>query len=154
MSAEDEVGDSAGGGAAAMGIRKPIVMPDAFHGEDLEDWISNFEACSDINGWTEQDKCKFLGVLMKGGALRVYIKLENSVKKDWPQLMTTLTSRFKSTREPELCKSQFLSRTKVPNETFLDVGNSIRTLARKAYPTIDNKIRDELARDQFIRAVD
>jgi hypothetical protein len=31
-------------------------------------------------------------------------------------------------------------------ETILDLGNKIRTLARKAYPEIDAQLRDELAR--------
>jgi len=39
------------------------------------------------------------------------------------------------------------------NETILDLGNKIRTLARKAYPGIDAQLRDKLARDQFVRAL-
>ena len=39
------------------------------------------------------------------------------------------------------------------NETILDLSNKIRTLACKAYPEIDAQLRDELARDQFVRAL-
>jgi hypothetical protein len=39
------------------------------------------------------------------------------------------------------------------NETILDLGNKIRTLARKAYPKIDAQLRDNFARDQFVRAL-
>ena len=39
------------------------------------------------------------------------------------------------------------------NEIILDLGNKIRTLARKTYPEIDAQLRDELARDQFVHAL-
>jgi hypothetical protein len=39
------------------------------------------------------------------------------------------------------------------NESILDLGNKIRTLARKAYPKIDAQLRDEFARDKFVRAL-
>jgi hypothetical protein len=39
------------------------------------------------------------------------------------------------------------------NETILDLGNKIRTLARNAYPEIDAQLRDYFARDQFVRAL-
>jgi hypothetical protein len=36
----------------------------------------------------------------------------------------------------------------------LDLGNRVCTLARKAYPDINAKLRDELARDQFVRSLE
>jgi len=42
----------------------------------------------------------------------------------------------------------------LPNDTLLELGNRIRTLARKAYPDVEAVLRDELARDQFVRSLD
>ena len=39
------------------------------------------------------------------------------------------------------------------NETIPDLGNRIRTLARKAYPEIDAQLRDYFARNQCVRAL-
>lgn len=138
------------------GIKKPIVMPDVFKGdieEDWEDWIESFKACADINSWDDNLKCKFLGVRVKGTAYKVYQDLETAVKLDWKELCKTLEKRFKTVKQPQFYKTKFLGLKQEQNETILDLGNKIRTLARKAYPEIDAQLRDELARDQFVRAL-
>lgn len=131
-------------------------MPDVFKGdieEDWEDWIESFKACADINIWDDTLKCNFLGVRVKGTAYKVYQDLETAVKLDWKELCKTLEKRFKTVKQPQFYKTKFLGLKQEQNGTILDLGNKIRTLARKAYPEIDAQLRDELARDQFVRAL-
>ena len=137
-------------------MSKPIILPDTFAGtgdEDWRDWLSAFDVVSEINNWTEAVRCKFLGLRLKGHALKVFRDLDEPTKSNWGQLKTLLTERLGTTTNPELYKSQFLSKTRDVGEGVLSLGNTIRTLARKAYPTLDANTRDELARDQFIRAL-
>ena len=103
-------GGSSSAGAGPTPIQKPVVMPDPFHGgvdDEWEDWLNNFEACSKINGWDDDTKCLFLGVRMKGVAQKVYFEVDEEIRKNWSNLVTTLSGRFQSTKQQELCKSQF-----------------------------------------------
>ncbi|CAC5374935.1 unnamed protein product [Mytilus coruscus] len=50
--------------------------------------------------------------------------------------------------------AEIMGRRKKPSETYLEMGNSIRTLARKAYPSLSNNVRDELVKDKFLRGLD
>lgn len=144
-------------GNQAAGMKKPIVMPDFYKGdldEDWEDWIANFKACAEINEWDDDLKCKFLGVRMKGTALKVYHDLDAGVKTNWNNLCTTLENRFKTVQQPQFYKSRFLILKREQGETLRDLGNRVRTLARKTYPDINAKLRDELAQDQFVRSLE
>ena len=130
------------------GIKKPIVMPDPFHGEldeDWEDWIANFKACAEINEWDDGLKCKFLGVRMKRTALKVYQDLDMQIKTDWANLCGTLEKRFRTVQQPQFYKSKFLGIKREHGETIRDLGIRVRTLARRAYPDLDAKLGDELA---------
>ena len=138
------------------GIKKPIVMPDVFKGdieEDWEDWIESVKAYAEINSWDNNLKCKLLGVRVKGTAYKVNQDLETAVKLDCKVLCKTLEKRFKTVKQPQFYKTKFLGLKQEQNEIILDLGNKIRTLARKTYPEIDAQLRDELARDQCVRVL-
>ena len=94
-----------------------------------------------------------LGVRVKGTAYKVYQDLETAVKLDYKELCKTLEKRFKTVKQPQFYKTKFLGLRQEQNEIILDLGNKIRTLARKTYPEIDAQLRDELARDQFVRVL-
>ncbi|VDI48101.1 Hypothetical predicted protein [Mytilus galloprovincialis] len=134
--------------------KRPIVMPDVFTGDEWTDWLFQFESCSSLNDWNDGLKCKFIIVRLKGTAGKVLSDLDDDTKKDWTKLKAELTARFDTTTRPDLYKSEFMGRRKKPSETYLEMGNSIRTLARKAYPSLSNNVRDELAKDQFLRGLD
>jgi hypothetical protein len=67
--------------------------------------LANFKACAEINEWDDDLKCKFLGVRMKGTALKVYHDLDAGVKTNWNNLCTTLENRFKTVQQPQFYKS-------------------------------------------------
>lgn len=95
-----------------------------------------------------------MSVRLKDTAYKVYQDLEQAVKGDWNNLCSTLEKRFKTVKQPQLYKTKFQTTKQLPNDTLLELGNRIRTLARKAYPDVDAVLRDELARDQFVRSLD
>ena len=70
------------------------------------------------------------------------------------KLKDELTKRFDTTTRPDLYKSELMGRKRKESESYLELGNAIRTLAHKAYPSLSNTVRDELAKDQFLRALD
>lgn len=144
------------GPVAAAGFAKPIIMPDIYRGdvdEDWQDWLDHFKSCAEINGWDNPTKCKFMSVRLKDTAHRVFKDLDDAAKTDWDTLCSTLEKRFKTTKQPQFYKTKFLASRQNPGESPLELGNKIRTLARKAYPTMEAGLRDELARDQFVRSL-
>lgn len=142
----------------AMGpaVHKPVIMPEMFHGgeEEWEYWFLNFNNCAEINGWDDAMKLKFLAVTLRGAAQKVFMDLDSGIRSNFTRTAEALTTRFRSNKDPELCKSMFLSRKRLPGESFMVLGNDIRVLAGKAYVGVKSQVRDELARDQFIRALD
>ena len=44
-----------------------------------------------------------------------------------------------------------MGRRKRDFETYLELGNAIRSQARTAYPSLTSNVRDELAKDQFLK---
>jgi hypothetical protein len=80
--------------------------------------------------------------------------LDQDTRTDWKKLKDELTSRFDATTRPDHCKSEFMGRRKKDSEIYLELGNTIRSLDRKAHPSLTSKVRDELAKDQFLRALE
>ena len=140
----------------AAAVTKPVILPDHFTGsgeEEWRDWFSSFKVVCEINKWSDEMKCKFLGLRLKGHALKVFRELDEDTRNNWQRLQEILTKRLESSQNPELYKSQLLSRKREHGESITTLGNAIRSLARKAYPALDAQTRDELARDQLIRAL-
>ena len=144
-----------GGGGDPAGVKRPVVMPDSYYGEgEWIDYVQGFEACADVNSWDEATKCKFLFICLKGQPRKVFNDLEEDVKTNWNTLKVELKKRLDTTTSPDLYKSEFMSRRKLSTENYHDFGNAIRTLARKAYPSLPSNVRDELAKDQFLRGLE
>ena len=139
-----------------VGAKKPIIMPDIYKGdidEEWEDWLEHFNACAEINCWDEATKCRFMGVRLKNNAYKFYKELEAAVKTNCTDLSETLEKRFKTVSQMQYYKTKFQGVAQTAGESLLDLGNKIRTLSRKAYPNLEAKLRDELARDQFVRSL-
>ncbi|ESO90373.1 hypothetical protein LOTGIDRAFT_164300 [Lottia gigantea] len=139
----------------SKGPVRPIVLPDTFTGEEEEfiDLLESFEACAAVNKWTDEEKCQFVAIKLKGSARKVFNDIEPGAKREWILLEDELKRRLDGTRRPDLYKSEFLTRIKKSDEGYLDFSNALRILARKEYPIVSVGIRDELARDQFLRGL-
>jgi len=136
--AEGAVGDTQQGSKTKC----PVVMPDIYTGEEeWSDWLFQFESCAALNDWDDDLKCKFIIVRLKGTTGKALSDLDTETKKDWKKLTTELGTRFDTTTRPDLYKSEFMGRKKKRDRKLLRMGNSIRTLARKAYPSLSISVR-------------
>ena len=63
----------------------PKAKPDIFTGGDvpLNDWLSHFELCVLINGWSNDQACQQLAICLRvrGRAQRVYLTLHRKSEK-------------------------------------------------------------------------
>ena len=69
-------------------------------------------------------------------------------------LKAAMTSRFDPSPQPELFETELSACNRHSGEKLTDLGNSIRNLARKAFPQEGTETRDRIARSHFFRAVD
>ena len=73
------------------------MSPDTFDGStDFEERITHLNLCSQINGWSEGQKVKFLAVRLRGAALQVYTDFVDEMKCDFKAVVSALLERFSS----------------------------------------------------------
>lgn len=157
MASQHSSESSSGGGSVSTGPVRPIVMPEAFSAakdEDWFSWIQHFEDCADLNEWSDEKRCKFLSVRLRGVALHSAQDLPADVRTDYNAFTKALTQAFMPKERVELYKTEFRARRRQANERVSELAEAIRKLARLAYPTAGADVLDQLAKDQFIDALD
>ena len=134
---------------------KPIVEPDNYDGRtNLEDWLTNLNLCCQINGWTKEQKTKFLAVRLRGPALQVYTDLPDINKSCLEDVVRALRERFSPVGQIALYRAQLKARSRGKNEPLPELASDLRRLVSKAYPNVSALLREELGRDYFIEALD
>ena len=134
---------------------RPVVLPDEYTGdEDWLDWLTHFELCAKINDWDDKLKTTFLAVRLKRSAQQVYRDLPEATTKSYGDLKEALTKRFDTTKYTERYKSEFKFIKRGKDEGLYELANRVCRLVSLAYPNIEAQFRDELARDQFLDALD
>ena len=139
----------------SVGSVKPIVNPDNYDGsKSFDDWLTNLELCSQINGWSVEQKTRFLAVRLRGPALQVYTDLSDARKHDYSALVKALKGRFSPQGQSYLFRAKLKVRSRRKNEKLPELASDIRRLVVKAYPDISAELREELGKDHFIEALD
>ena len=118
-----------------------------------QDYHSHFEACADLNGWTERAMGTYLAVSLRGNALGVLGNLPRGRTPEYRELVKVLEERFAPPSQTELYRVQMRERRQKPGETLPELGQAIRRLANLAYPTASSDIKETLAKDQFVDAL-
>ena len=77
---------------------KPVVLPDTFTGEaSWDEWFCHFENVSDVNGWDDDQKLKFLKVRLMERAQKAFQHLNDDVRANYDETKRALMAHF----EPE-----------------------------------------------------
>ena len=69
------------------------------------------------------------------------------------ELVAALESRFGSAHQQELHCSKFKTRSRRREESLQEQGEDLERLARLAYPSAPDEMKDLLAKEQFIDAI-
>ena len=133
---------------------KVTIKPDTFTGEDdWEQYISHFDNCAELGGWSDRERVLTLAACLKGQARIFYAGLLQNDKQSYRLLVHKLEQRFGSARQHGRWLSRFQSRVRVPGETIASFGDDLRLMAQKAYPALDADAQELLALQQFYKAV-
>ena len=88
-------------------------MPESFavlDSEEWDSWISHFDDCTVINGWSDGPKAQFLAVRMHGAAMLQLQSLATGMRENYATLKTALWEKFVPKEQVELHKAEFRAR--------------------------------------------
>ena len=131
------------------------LKPQNFSGtdDDFEDFLTQFEITSEINGWDYKSKSLYLANCLAGVARALLNELTAEQRRDYQSLVQKLTERYGSENRAEVFRSQLKSRVKGKGETTAQLAQAIRKLTRQAYPRVSLDVVEALAVDHFVDAL-
>ena len=116
------------------------------------DFKAHFDACAELNGWTDKEKGLHLAVSLRGQAQGVFGNL-SSKSNDYTELSNALQERFAPPNQTELYRVQLKERKQKATESLSELGQDVWRLTNLAYPTAPADLRETLAKEQFIDAL-
>ena len=136
--------------------RRPNIVPDRYDGKLVwNEYFQHFESCREVNEWSDEQAAKYLVASLQGSALRLLgDRTPEGHKHTYSELVKLLAQRFGPGRQAENYLVMLRHRRQKPKETLQELGQAIRELAVKAYPEIQEKARERLAKNHFLEAVE
>ena len=130
--------------------RKPTIYS-GDKNEDFNDYISQFHVISDWNGWSDKEKSMQLIMSLGGPARETWNNLcLGEIPESSDTLIDILKQRFNPAALIPAHKSEFRSRRKENDETYVSYGYDLHRLCRKAFPNMSENVIDEYAKSHFM----
>ena len=109
------------------------LKPQNFTGsdDDFEDFLTQFEITSEINGWDYKSKSLYLANCLTGVARALLNELTAEQRRDYDSLVQKLTERYGSENRAEVFRSQLKSRVKGKGETTAQLAKQSENLLDK-----------------------
>ena len=108
-----------------MGVK---IKPATFVGSgSWLDYKAHFDVCSQLKGWTENEKVMYLAVSLRGQAQGVFGNIA-SKSHDYSELVKALEDRFAPPNRTELYRIQLRERRLKASESLSELGQDIRRL--------------------------
>ena len=124
-------------------------------GDDFALWIRRFEAYARSVRIPDDKLSDALLALLDDAAFRAYdlLGLNGEVVRDFKQLSEALSTRFAPTTGQQELRFLLGQRWQEAGETLDDFADALIHLANRSYPSLESKLRMELARDRFVAGV-
>ena len=114
-----------------------MIIPEVYSGEQpWEDWIDQFESIAAIVS---------LKVRLTESVLLAFKKFSVTTKASYKKVMVTMQEHFEPQSKQDLYLAEFQVHCKKHIEMWADYGEDLRILVNKAYPTLDDDARQQLA---------
>lgn len=121
--------------------KKPYYKPNTFSGlisESIDTFIKKYNRAASINGWSDEEKIKFLPLCLEGPALTFYDNNESNFINDikWADLENILLNEFKPTAQLDMLKLLLQKRKQLDDEQTINYVNEIESLCKRINPTM------------------
>ena len=126
------------------------VLPEKFDGSgNFDDWVSNFDCISAINGWNEREMALWLRAHVTGKAHVAYKCFSHEIQENFTQIKAALRERFEPSSKQAYYRIEFERREKQDAEDWADFGDDLLSLANRAFPDLQEQAREQLALLRF-----
>ena len=140
------------GGAHIPNPARPVVLPETFDGsKDWNEWVFHFESVATVNGWTDEDKLRWLRVRVTGRAQKALHLLPKALQGTYAATKAALKARFDPESRHTRYQAEFQARRKKATEGWADFADDLKALADKGYPTLQDEAREQLAINMFLQ---
>ena len=134
--------------------RGSFVQPDRLDGSVCwQDYITHFEICAEINEWSDVQRATHLAVSLQGPALELLCDMPREMRHSYIQLTQHLSAWFGSQGKTDLFRTQLKSRVRRFCESLPELSQAITRLVLRAYPQATVELREIMAMDYFIDAL-
>ena len=153
---EPEGRGASGGGhgidrSAAASTMKPVVLPETFDGtREWDEWCFHFENLASVNGLDDSQKLKWLRVRLTGRAQKALHRLTETQRASYALTKDALKSRFDPESRQTRFQAEFQTRRKKASEGWADLADDLKSLADKAYPTLQEEARERLSINAYL----
>ena len=130
--------------------------PEKFSGSvrtSFHSFIAQFENCSEINQWNEQEKVLMLRSSITGNALSILWDFGSDKDYSYGELVDILKARYGLKGQTETYRLQSRTRKQSRGESLSNLMQDIRKLMALAYPGKTSELIEEIARDAFVEAL-
>ena len=129
------------------------IKPRSYSGETIwRDYQSHFDKVCVINEWNT-NKLQYLWVHLDGVALSFVEGLPTASTRSYEVLCEALATRFGADRFAAVFKAELQQRKQIKGESLSALGQEMRRLVQRAYPTFTEAAMEEIAVEKFINAL-
>lgn len=116
--------------------KKPFYKPNTFSGlisENIDTFIKKYNRAAGINGWSDEEKIKFLPLYLEGPALTFFDNNESNITNEtkWADLENILESEFKPTAQLDMLKLLLQKRKQLDDEQTINYVNEVESLCKR-----------------------
>jgi hypothetical protein len=135
-------------------IDRPIQRPPTYDGKvPWNAYLAQFSIAAEINGWTDEEKGRYLATSLTGPALQILGNLPDEQRRSYTRLVSALEARFSEGRSAEKAKVTLTGRRQRKDESLAELAADIEGLIHQAYPEGRLHLWDALSKDYFINAL-
>ena len=119
----------------------------------FRDFLIQFEMIGEYNQWSLNVMASQLAMCLKDQAVAVLADLSPFQRRHYDSLVAALRERFEPDNQSQLHRAQLKSRIRRENEPLPQLAHDIRRLVRDANPGVPLDIRENMAKDSFLDAL-
>ncbi len=142
------------GGVQQVQQVNKVKRPATYDGKSSwEDYLVQFQMIAEINNWDSRTQALELATSLRGQAMGVLTDLDPEQRESYGSLVAALSARFEPSNTAEIFRAKLKGRVRGKTETLTELAHHIRHLTRKAYPSVGMQVREHLALESFIEAL-
>ena len=119
----------------------------------FRDFLIQFEMIGEYNQWSLNVMASQLAMCLKDQAVAILADLSPFQCRHYDSLVAALRERFEPDNQSQLHRAQLKSRIRRENEPLPQLTHDIRRLVRDANPGVPLDIRENMAKDCFLDAL-